>query len=129
MMRLIIWIITAIIIAGLSYGFWKTKQSQYLQGEVAPKYKELLGFTYGTPYVKAGSDRVEVFTLYPESGGALEHQGVRDGDIVLEMRINDLFKALDSNRGGQISIQVVNGNDGSPIKERPIRNIMIPVPE
>ena len=129
MMRLIIWIITAIIIAGLSYGFWVTKQSRHWQGEIAPIYMELLGFTYGTPYVKAGLERIEVFTLHPDSGGVLEHQGVRDGDIVLDMRINDLFKALDSNRGGQINIRVTKGGDGIQIEERPVRNIIIPVPE
>jgi len=128
-MRLIIWIIIAIIIAGLSYGFWITKQSQHWQGDVAPRYKDLLGFVYGTPYVRAGSERIEVFSLYPESGSVLEHQGVRDGDIVLDMRINDLFKALDSNRGGQINISVTKGGDGPPIEERSVRNIIIPVPE
>ena len=129
MMRLFIWILTVTIIAGLSYGFWVTKQSQYWQGEVAPKYMDLLGFTYGTPYVKAGLDKIEVFTLHPKPGGLFERQGVRDGDIVLELQINDLFKALDSNRGGQIKIRVVSGGNGLPIKERPVRNIIISVPE
>lgn len=61
-------------------------------------------------------------------GGVFDRAGFRQGDVVLDLSINGLFKLLHRGRGEQVTIRVVDGGDGPPLNERPERTLTSVVP-
>jgi len=88
-----------------------------------------LAFHHGSPYIRAGGELVEVFTLYPKPESPLALAGVWAGDIVVSHTIREFYKLLHGGRGTSISITVVDGGDGPPLAERTARTVEVQVPQ
>ncbi len=89
-----------------------------------------LGFTHGSPYVRCGDREQEVFTIESVApGGAFDRAGFCDGDIVVGTDITGLYRELHRNRGREVTVSVVEGGDGPPLAERPVRKLCLAVPE
>lgn len=109
-------------------GFYITQQANYYQGVVGPGLERQLGFTHGSPFIFAGDETFELFTLHPRPGGALAAAGVRDSDIVLSHTITGFYRALHKHPGSTATFRVTDGDDGAPIEQRPVRTITLQVP-
>jgi len=88
-----------------------------------------LAFHHGSPYIRAGGELVEVFTLYPKPESPLASAGVRAGDIVVSHTIQEFYKLLHEGRGASISITIVDGGNGRPLAERTARTVVVQVPQ
>lgn len=102
----------------------------YYQDRIGRELSRNLGFTHGSPYVRCGDRDREVFAIESvEPGGAFDRAGFRDGDIVVGTDITGLYRELHRNRGREVTVSVVEGGDGPPLAERPVRKLCLAVPE
>jgi hypothetical protein len=106
-------------------------QMWFYQERVGGQLRSELGFEHGSPYVRCGGiTRREVFTIESvRSGGVFERAGFHNGDIVVGMSITEFYRVLQSKRGDDVMISVVDGGDGPALSERPVRQIRFRVPE
>lgn len=125
-----------ILATGAAIGFaavvalivFSMQRAHYYQSVVGSPLQRDLGFGHGSPYVNFGDKSVEVFTLHPQTGGAMSAAGVRDSDIVLDHSITNFYRALHAHRGSTIAFRVTDGIDGVPLAQRPIRTVTLPIP-
>lgn len=99
--------------------------------QYAPQLQSDLGFKHGSPYYKVGTFR-EVMTLEEvKSNGIFARAGVKDGDIVADESLWYIrfYKTLEEARGKTFVFSVVDGGEGSPLKERKERKISVNVPK
>jgi hypothetical protein len=107
---------------------WGLYQAHLYQGVYAPEIEKDLGFTTGSPWVKAGGENVEVFVIQPVAGGYMGKIGFQDGDIITSHSITEFYKMLYTQRGELVSVDLVDGGDGRPIEERKIRTLRFHIP-
>ena len=89
-----------------------------------------LGFRHGSPYVRCGESEREVFTIeVVQPGGVLDRAGFQNSDIVVGMSITGLYRTLHRERGGEVTVPVVDGGDGPALSERRVRQIRFRVPQ
>jgi hypothetical protein len=99
------------------------------QVKAKPALQQDLGFATGSPYINAGGVLVEVLTVEDVvPGGIFDKAGVQKGDIIVDYSLTELYRELEKNRGGSLTIPVVNGGDGPPLRSRPTRNVTIEIP-
>lgn len=118
-----------LIFAAAGYAYWTTYQGQKYQSHLGGDLRERLGFTHGSPYVIAGEEKIEVFTVYPEADGFLYAAGFRSGDIVTSESITGFYRLLYQNAGKPVSVVVVPGGDGPPISLRKKRKFEFTLPD
>lgn len=107
---------------------WGLYQAHLYQGVHAPEIEKDLGFTTGSPWVKAGDENVEVFVIQPLAGGYMGKIGFQDGDIITSHSITEFYKMLYTQRGELVSVDLVDGGDGRLIEERKIRTLRFHIP-
>lgn len=107
---------------------WGLYQAHLYQGVYAPELEKELGFTTGSPWVKAGDEKVEVFVIQPVAGGYMGKIGFQDGDIITSHSITEFYKMLYTQRGELVSVDLVDGGDGRPIEERKARTLRFHIP-
>ncbi len=107
---------------------WGLYQAHLYQGVYAPELEKDLGFTTGSPWVKAGGENVEVFVIQPVAGGYMGKIGFQDGDIITSHSITEFYKMLYTQRGELVSVDLVDGGDGRLIEERKIRTLRFHIP-
>lgn len=107
---------------------WGLYQAHLYQGVYAPELEKDLGFTTGSPRVKAGGENVEVFVIQPVAGGYMGKIGFQDGDIITSHSITEFYKMLYTQRGELVSVDLVDGGDGRPIEERKLRTLRFHIP-
>ncbi len=122
-----------IVLGALALGLgafvgWGLYQAHLYQGVYAPEIEKDLGFTTGSPWVKAGGENVEVFVIQPVAGGYMGKIGFQDGDIITSHSITEFYKMLYTQRGELVSVDLVDGGDGRPIEERKIRTLRFHIP-
>ena len=117
-----------LVAAFIVFGVYVSSEAEEYQVRLGKPLESELGFAHGSPYIRNGESRLEVFTLHPVPGGALATAGVRNGDIPLDFGITGLYKHLHRNRGSEVTIRVVDGGDGPPLEQRTVRNIVLRVP-
>ncbi len=122
-----IFILAAIVLL-LILIWWITSQAQLYQSNYGPGLRSEFQFSNGSPYINAGGERKEVFTIYPKPGGLLHNAGFRDGDIIVSESITGFYKLLYHSRGKQVTVEVVDGGDGQPLEERELRLITFEIP-
>jgi hypothetical protein len=113
--------------AFIVFSVYTARQACFYQAVIGTGLQHQLGFTHGSPYILAGHDRVEVFSVHPRPDGAFAAAGVHDGDIVLSHRITDFYRALHEHRGSRFSFRVTDGGDGAPITQRPVRTVTLDI--
>ncbi len=118
------------VLAAAFFGFayYVTSQAELYQRDLGPALERDVGFAHGSPYVRFGERREEVFTLHPVPGGLLAIAGVRSGDIVREFTITGFYKHLHQNRGSDVTLFVMDGGNGPPAAQRAVRKIVLRVP-
>lgn len=119
-------VLCAIWVACVAANAW------YWQIIIGRPLEQALGFRHGTPYIyETGSSRprevLAIETIVPR--GVFDQAGLRSGDIVRDLSINGLFQALDRGRRQQVAIRVVDGGDGRPLEQRPVRTFEFRVPD
>lgn len=102
----------------------------YWQVHIGGPLERDLGFRYGRARIlENGSLSHRMLTIEEAyANGVMHKAGFRRGDIVLNLSGNARYQLLHRNRGGEVTMQVVDGGDGSPVEERPIRTITFHVP-
>jgi hypothetical protein len=119
----------ALLVAALVVAIaFVVSEATLYQSRLGPALERELGFAHGSPYVRLGERRQEVFTLHPTPGGTLAAAGVRNGDIVRDFSITGFYKHLHLSRGSQVTIRVMDGGDGPPADRRAVRTISFSVP-
>jgi hypothetical protein len=103
-------------------------EEAYFQTTLGPRVRQKYGFEVGTPFVQAGRRKVEVAELRVRPGGLLARAGVREGDLLADETLGQLYRLLAAPKGAVISIRVVPGGDGPPLSERPVRIIVVTGP-
>lgn len=114
------------LVAALGLGTfigWGVYQAHLYQVTYRPEIEAELGFTTDSPWVKAGGAKVEVFTIHPVHDGYMDKIGFRDGDIITSHSLTKFYKMLYTQRERTVSVSVVDGGDGLPIKERKVRTL------
>ena len=114
--------------AFLVFALYVTSQAELYQSKLGHALERDLGFAHGSPYVRLGEHREEVFTLHPVPGGLLASAGARSGDIVRDFSITGFYKHLHQNRGAEVSVLVMDGGNGPPADLRAVRRIFFRVP-
>lgn len=102
-----------------------------VDAEDVESLQEALGFTHTTPYVRAGTERVEVLAVQSiDPEGIFARSGVHAGDIILWQGhdVRQFYETLKRHRGKQIEITVVPGGDGPSLRIRPTRTVLLAVP-
>ncbi len=121
-------IVIAIPIASLSY---QVARAIYVQATKLHDIETRYGGYISGQYVKINGNHPEVLTFGPlVQGGALERAGVLNGDVVVApvADTTDLLIYLDVYQGKVLHIDVVDGGDGLPLRQRPIRQITLVAP-
>jgi len=111
-----------------AWAWWISNQAEIYQGEYGPELRREFGFSTGSPYIRAGEEKIEVFTIHPEKGGFMGKAGFRDGDIVISESFTGFYKLLYNSRGSAVSVKVVKGGDGPPLDQRQTRTLTFIVP-
>jgi hypothetical protein len=114
--------------AFVGFAWYVTSQAELYQTTLGPALERELGFAHGSPYVRLGEQREEVFTLHPVPGGVLAAAGLRSGDIVRNFGITGFYKHLHQNRGAEVTVLVMDGGNGPPADQRAVRKIVFRVP-
>ena len=70
-----------VLLAAIVAGFFVYRTWLY-QVKIGADLRRDLAFRHETPTIMSGSEREEVFALYPEVGGVMDRAGVEEGDIV-----------------------------------------------
>jgi hypothetical protein len=105
-------------------------QAWYYQIHIGQSLDTELGFTHGSPYIRCGDTLREVLTIHSvQPGGVFERAGFHSGDIVVGVGITAFYRTLHHGRGGELTVSVVDGDDGPSLSERRIRQIRFKVPE
>jgi hypothetical protein len=105
--------------------------SWYWQIRIGERMERELEFRIGTPVIQEDGTTWPREVVSIESlrrDGVLGQAGLREGDIICGLSVGDVFKMLHRGRGGQVTLQVVNGGDGPPISLRQVRPITFKVP-
>jgi len=115
-------IVILIITSGaFAWIMWIQAEAAKYQTDLGPQIRSAYGFSHGSPYIKTGDYRVEVFTVYPDAGGILERAGFRNGDIVVSENITGFYKLLYQSKAKEVTVTVVDGGDGPPVEQRKTR--------
>lgn len=117
-----------IILVFFAVSFYKEMKLQITLG---PVIKKEFGFDTDSPYIRINGSRGEVGTIVNiKPGGVFDKAGFLENDILREPYLfGDLYLLLDSSRGKTVTIKVVPGGDGPPLKKRKVRAIKFLVPE
>jgi hypothetical protein len=122
-------ILVGVLVLGLGTMIgWGLYQAHLYQGVYAPEIEKDLGFTTGSPWVKAGGENVEVFVIQPVAGGYMGKIGFQDGDIITSHSITEFYKMLYTQRGELVSVDLVDGGGGRPIEDRKVRTLRFHIP-
>ncbi len=101
----------------------------YYQAILGPFLERELGFVEGAAYIQVGQrlhSAVALCSIVP--GGVFDRAGFRAGDVLPGLSHTDLFRLLNRNRGRIAQLTVVDGGQGLPFGNRPIRLIRFEVP-
>jgi hypothetical protein len=125
----IVGVAVVLLIAALVGRFiFVVHEAELYQERLGQPLERELGFQHGSPYIRFGSTRREVFTLHPAPDGVLARAGVRDGDIPIDFSITGFYKHLYRSRGSQVTVRLMDGSDGPPKSKRAIRTATFYVP-
>lgn len=121
---------------GVAFVLWIFGQAMYWQVMVGTPIKNELGFTHGSPYVRAGDRTIEVLTFEQVSpSGIVGRAGIQNRSIPVSVAgktrlgCTTLYRILEASRGQTIEIKVVPGGDGEDIAFRPVQSILVEMPE
>jgi hypothetical protein len=105
-------------------------QTWYYQVQLGPSLNADFGFTHGSPYVRCGTTKREVFAIHSvQPDGVFALAGFTRGDIVVGMSITQFYRTLHRGRGGEVTVSVVDGGDGPALSERRVRQLRFQVPK
>ena len=113
--------VTLIIAALVSSIAFVVYEVELYQERLGLPLERELGFRRGSPYVRFGGSRREVFTLHPTPDGVRARAGVREGDIPRDFGITGFYKHLHRNRGSEVAIRLMDGGDSPRESERATR--------
>jgi hypothetical protein len=100
----------------------------YYQVFLGPTLERQLGFTDGSAYLSVGRRHSAVALAAVAPGGVFDQAGFRSGDVLPGSSHTDLFRLLHRSRGRVAALAVVDGGQGPPFGERPVRVIRFQVP-
>ena len=116
-----------VILAAVVAGYFVYRTWLY-QVKLGGDLRRDLAFRHETPTIMSGSEREEVFALYPEVGGAMDRAGVEKGDIVVSMSVTEFYRLAANSRGLAFGFSVIEGGNGVPLAHRKPRLVILPVP-
>lgn len=125
------WGVTALVVGclGLAAVVLFMFRAWWYQERLGDALRRDLAFRHETPLIMSGSERREVFALYPEWDGAMARAGVEEGDIVVRMSVTEFYRLAESSRGLAFVFTVVAGGNGIPLRNRERRMVVLSVPE
>lgn len=102
---------------------WGVYQDHLYQVTYRPEIESDLGFTTNFISVQAGAEKVDVLTIHPVHDGYMDKIGFRDGDIITSHTATLFYKMLYTQRERTVSVNVVDGGSGLPLKDRKVRTL------
>ena len=133
------YILAAIMLIGaiaVAFVLWIIGQAVYWQGIVGSPIEKELGFTHGSPYVRSGDRKFEVFTFEQVApSGIFGRAGIRNGYIPVSVAgethlgSTKFYRLLEASRGQTVEIKIVPGGDGDEIASRPVQSVTFEMPE
>ena len=128
MVRIIIYSVVIVIVFFLIAIKWITSQAALYQTELGSQLREEFGFSHGSPYIQSGTDKVEVFTIYPKPNSFMHDVGFSKGDIIVSESITGFYKLLYKSKGKKVSVNTVSGGDGPPLVDREVKTLTFHIP-
>lgn len=126
--RIILYSLVVVFVFFLIATRWIANQAAFYQTEIGPQLREEFGFNHGSPYIQAGTDKVEVFTIYPKQNGFMHNVGFNEGDIIVSESITGFYKLLYQSKGKKVSVNTLMGGDGPPLDNREVKTLTFHVP-
>ena len=115
---------------------WVIGQAVYWQVIIGSPMEKELGFTHGSPYVRAGDHNIEVLTFeHVTPSGIVGRAGIQNGYIPISLAgethlsISKFYRLLEAARGQTVEIKVVSGGDGDILASRPAQTVTLEIPD
>ena len=127
-------IVASLIVLTAVFVVYESISDYYFVTHRADEVMREFGFEIVDANAKANGDYLDAVALgHFQAGGAMYRAGFREGDILLDYRwgwtARKFVRMLDTHRGDEIAVKVVDSGDGPPLAERPARTIRLRIPE